>query len=148
MQLGAKQQQSKAIYPLSPLPQVVFFSSCLPSTRKRIAQGIASRPPGADPAKDMRVHMYTRHFFKKMELVGKIHGQIRKQSVYVRLLELDSAQQEGKGMGAHTSLSDARRRGSAGRRTAQGIVAARKGRPRERVRGREREGVERRSEHK
>ena len=102
MQLGAKQQQSKAIYPLSPLPQVVFFSSCLPSTRKRIAQGIASRPPGADPAKDMRVHMYTRHFFKKMELVGKIHGQIRKQSVYVRLLELDSAQQEGKGMGAHT----------------------------------------------
>jgi len=46
------------------------------------------------------------------------------------------------------SLSDARRRGSAGGRTAQGIVAARKGRPRERVRGREREGVERRSEHK
>jgi len=83
-----------------------------------------------------------------MELVGKIHGQIRIQSVYVRLLELDSAQQEGKGMGAHTSLSDARRRRSAGGRTSQGIVAARKGRPRERVRGREREGVERRSEHK
>jgi len=51
-----------------------------------------------------------------MELVGKIHGQIRIQSVYVRLLELDSAQQEGKGMGAHTSLSDPRSRKGKGRR--------------------------------
>ena len=148
MQLGAKQQQSKAIYPLSPLPQVVFFPLMSTIYQKKNCPRHCITTPGADPAKDMRVHMYTRHFFKKMELVGKIHGQIRIQSVYVRLLELDSAQQEGKGMGAHTSLSDARRRGSAGRRTAQGIVAARKGRPRERVRGREREGVERRSEHK
>ena len=41
-------------------------------------------------------------YFKKMKLVGKIHGQIRIQLVFVRLSGFDSAQQEGKGMGAHT----------------------------------------------
>ena len=147
MQLGAKQQQSKAIYPLSPLPQVVFFPHVYHLPEKELPKALHHDPQGRT---QQRTCVYTCTpdiFLKKMELVGKIHGQIRIQSVYVRLLELDSAQQEGKGMGAHTSLSDARRRRSAGGRTAQGIVAARKGRPRERVRGREREGVER-SEHK
>ena len=101
MQLGAKQQQSKAIYPLSPLPQVVFFPHVYHLPEKELPKALHHDPRGGPSKGHACTHVHPT-FKKKMELVGKIHGQIRIQSVYVRLLELDSAQQEGKGMGAHT----------------------------------------------